>query len=1431
MDNIKESFKHDYNEAIENYNGGDYVLFFRNMRPAIEGFCKLVIYDLVDKCLAEDLLFGRKSLLDIDYQKCSTDFGEPTNKPVQNSMLPSLAKKVIYYQKGKMFASYKSQQNINRKKNVVDSDFKKLASDFGNCSGAGSHTGEIDMDKEIEARNLVTFMPKIFSDLETILTNDMMDFLHSLNVPSQNVVFQNPTSEHALKMHNEFLEFDEKTNYLAQSAGTNYVVILPDSIGSNGVVPTKEQLADFFRVHWNFIIDLDPKTENGLYENAPSEVKSATHIITDNLSEISGSSNITNWLFGKGRVDLNVFDDRKALRETPKLFASTFAKLVKTGNTTDYMIIDFCDNFPKLALKMYDRLDTIFGDWDVVATRCKIISFTTDDSYREQLTELSEDYGVSVSFMSASFLEFLDHVREIKATMPTDMGRKVLIHNNTLDLTEARERYIAAGIEFYGPSKTSTEERKWDFYSGAEITWDELDNQYDVTRDIYHQLKERIFQLINTIKKTTIFTLRHLPGSGATTLARRLAFDIRKQDEIGALSCTAINIKKCDNLTHTESYLSQLSEKTENVVILAVVESKHVAKDKFNKLVQRMTIQSKRVLFFYVEPYTRIDIGKNENLYYLDSKLSKSELLRFENKYFSLGLKKTLYEEAVNKSKNLEVVDFPLMLKDNQTSDELSSYVSEWMAVLTDNLRKFCAYVAFAFKYSDLGVNQMILKPLWKDKDHWSPYSYGQEQQTAISKLLIEETTEDAEPTGIWRPRYNRFSEFILEAYKNKWKLSVSEIAKDFIQLCKNAGELGSDDKDMLYSIFVIRKNADYHDIEDEGKNIRNKFSLLIRDLDDNERAESLFKTLVDAFPEDAIFRGHYARFLYEKASLNVVPVDDRLYSDAQHHLNIAFDLNPDDADLYHMQGMLIRRKIRSLENTFQKDVSESVNEDLQEVEDCLHSLTQQAYDSFERSIQLSPASPYGYAAESQLFKESISFGRKILGYEDFAFCEKDSTFSEYTEKLGNVLDSFEQVCYAFKDDGLVQIMSSYKIYESVRLFYQNIIGQNKEAIQRFRTKYRSASDEKKIFYGNLLRRSILYTKTDKKDYRRAYSNLTKSERSEIENILEYQKNHGDIKSYDSLFLLKLYGPEEFSLDEAIDFLKEWERRFTDGNYHGWGYLNACFYLAVCYCAKSIQAGVPNKELSLLAKRYFEKSENIAKEFDKGTMQPLCYLGEKEDIHCIIDRDVKNYARTVSGVIQHIKGNKGIMKMSCGIEVSFGANKNYSDKLKNEGKALRGILGFRYSGPGLYEFRPDDDNNLKDRYEEIPDEKEKTFEELDKEYLPPEDLVEEKEGNEEERPTINIKQVGYLSPEKLFLKNNSSKRGLVDGQDYEGKIIQKGRYKMIDSKNYPYSLRIEDKNTDFYEDEVVIFTAKSRPNDHDANKLYWYATNVRLKED
>ena len=104
MERIKENLSHDYNEAIKNFNEGNFVFFFRNIRPVIENFCKFIIYDLMGVEKAKELLAGGISIK-CDFKTGEVTFEEGNCKPVENSYLTILAKLAIYYKYGRELIS------------------------------------------------------------------------------------------------------------------------------------------------------------------------------------------------------------------------------------------------------------------------------------------------------------------------------------------------------------------------------------------------------------------------------------------------------------------------------------------------------------------------------------------------------------------------------------------------------------------------------------------------------------------------------------------------------------------------------------------------------------------------------------------------------------------------------------------------------------------------------------------------------------------------------------------------------------------------------------------------------------------------------------------------------------------------------------------------------------------------------------------------------------------------------------------------------------------------------------------------------------------------------------------------------------------------------------------------------------------------------
>ena len=72
----------------------------------------------------------------------------------------------------------------------------------------------------------------------------------------------------------------------------------------------------------------------------------------------------------------------------------------------------------------------------------------------------------------------------------------------------------------------------------------------------------------------------------------------------------------------------------------------------------------------------------------------------------------------------------------------------------------------------------------------------------------------------------------------------------------------------------------------------------------------------------------------------------------------------------------------------------------------------------------------------------------------------------------------------------------------------------------------------------------------------------------------------------------------------------------------------------------------------------------------------------------------------------------------------------------------------------------------------------------------------------------------------------------INGEKYEGTIMMEGRCKKVKTNAYRYPLMIEGCDTnEFYEDDIVVFVAKSRPRVKNPKLNYWVATEVKLKGD
>ena len=225
MEAIKNSLKHDYNLAVDSYNKKDYVSFFRNIRPAIELLCKLIIYDVLDNpSQAKDIIEGRKTVSkNLDGFSFTTPI---SRRGPSGSAFAVLFPKVYYYKKPDVFSSREDKMLLKIRKGI-DSASYSLNYWYSVASEIGSHSGGASLDEETQARSCAASLPSIFDffKVNRILSDESVAFLSNLEKFSYSAVREKDLSqaqrriqetEELLKKKNEQISEQEATLLLMQ---------------------------------------------------------------------------------------------------------------------------------------------------------------------------------------------------------------------------------------------------------------------------------------------------------------------------------------------------------------------------------------------------------------------------------------------------------------------------------------------------------------------------------------------------------------------------------------------------------------------------------------------------------------------------------------------------------------------------------------------------------------------------------------------------------------------------------------------------------------------------------------------------------------------------------------------------------------------------------------------------------------------------------------------------------------------------------------------------------------------------------------------------------------------------------------------------------------------------------------------------------------
>ena len=482
---LKNDFMRDYSSAISLYKENDLIHFNRDIRPAIENFCRLLIFDVI----------GEQGYHDIEN---NVKFIDPSGRLVPQNPGYSVESSGWIMNAKFALCSLRSYCMLdNQHKNLrkkIDSGLDQLSAQYSETSETSLHSGsEVNAERMRYQANLcVATFPALFLSLKEYISPNLLSFLSSLprilevtenGVDMSSVILEKETALSAL---------DDYTQGFKRQGGVKFIAILPENASA---VLGKSLLQVFFKIRWSLVIDFNPDDASAdtLFASAPS---TTTHIVTNTI-DVTDGAELLNWMFARGRQSLSVVNGTQLLRTFPSEFKQIFSQMVKAGSTDDYVIVSFCDSREATVLtKAFDKLEDVFDGWESAEKRCRIVCLSKNPEFSEKIKSWGEGIDFKPYIVPVDIKDFANHLDwKIAPTNTERADGHQLIRGKSFDVTDDITWYKAAGIEFFGPQMAETTSSSiWDFYSGAEINWQELENNCDANRDLYIKVKDRIIK-------------------------------------------------------------------------------------------------------------------------------------------------------------------------------------------------------------------------------------------------------------------------------------------------------------------------------------------------------------------------------------------------------------------------------------------------------------------------------------------------------------------------------------------------------------------------------------------------------------------------------------------------------------------------------------------------------------------------------------------------------------------------------------------------------------------------------------------------------------------------------------------------------------------------------------------------------------------------
>lgn len=657
----------------------------------------------------------------------------------------------------------------------------------------------------------------------------------------------------------------------------------------------------------------------------------------------------------------------------------------------------------------------------------------------------------------------------------------------------------------YSESRTNENDA---FLKGSLITWMDLELNRDVIREgFYYWLDKIRMWLVHNSGVDEKFLI-HGPGSGGTTLSRRIMWTLKNEWPVVCLNIYT---------DRTSEYLCELYRKTHRCLLVFFENGSNIITDEeFQNMKRYIISETCRVLFIRIERRWETEKETNENIV-LSMTMSNKEAEKFYSTY-------SVYCDSEEKIENLEKITNP---PDNDWKEQrvpfffgfytymesyrgLKSFIDACICNIDDKVNKLLEDVSLitsctqtlAISYSE------ALSRVCRD-ENYSLFGFYQSMNNSCKRLLIL----DERGVRICHPL---IAEHILKKIKGESNTFYYAADNFLDRMYEMYGEETEYVKKLNHGLFIQRDSIDDDRVD---------FSSLITKIEKNYFKDNLFKKLTEYYPRNTSYWSHWGRQQVFAENYN------NAITYARKAVKISTDNKEDSSSNIHILGWVYSKKIMHDLKSFRvgRDTASRMIDEIKVDFDY-------ASRYFMKMRKMCPDSTYGYFTNIMMICDTISMINSKtqkpidrLIKEDFYF---DKWYQEYVSVAVRLFAEMMENCRETITQRITETAKN-KIYN---------IKSNIDALKE-KLKNDNGVISEKHYNANLRRTisSIIY-----RDNNYHWKGMRKEDKKFIENEMKRNILDGDYTQSDLMYWLNVYRSQQgFDSLNAIKMIDD----FMDDGY------------------------------------------------------------------------------------------------------------------------------------------------------------------------------------------------------------------------------------------------------------------------------------------